>query len=49
MDVFIALLALPKAAFLDTTGGRTRASKLIIVTVQMGNRECAFGSSLDLV
>ena len=49
VDVFIALLARPKAAFLDTTEGRTCVSKLVKFTVEVRNRECAFGGRLDLI
>src|SRR6266851_4862533 len=40
VDVFIALLAGPKAAFLHTTDRRTYVSKFVIFTVEVTNREC---------
>jgi len=48
VDVVIALLARSKAAFLDTTERLAGISKLAKFTVEITNRECAFGSSLDL-
>ena len=41
VDVFIALLAGPKVAFLDSTESRTGVSKLVEFPVQVTNRECA--------
>ena len=41
VDVFIALLAGPEAAFLDATESRTGVSKLVEFTVEVTNRECA--------
>src|SRR5438270_12663647 len=41
VDVLIALLAGPKAAFLDTIERRTGVSKLVEFPVQVTNRECA--------
>jgi len=49
VDVFIAPLAGPKVAFFDTTEGRSSVSKLVKVTVEVTNRECALRSRLDLV
>ena len=40
VDVLIALLARPKAAFLDTAERRTGVSKLIKFTVEVTNRKC---------
>jgi hypothetical protein len=48
MDVFVAVLARPKAAFLNTTERRTGVSKVGEFTVEVRNRECAFGTRLDL-
>src|SRR5580704_841639 len=48
VDVVIALLARPETAFLDATERRTDVSKLVRFTVEVTNRECAFGSRLDL-
>jgi hypothetical protein len=42
VDVVIALLARPKAAFRDTTEGRTGVSKLVKFAVEVTNSECAF-------
>jgi hypothetical protein len=42
VDIFIALLAHSKAAFLDMTEGPTRASKLVTCTLEIRNGECAF-------
>jgi hypothetical protein len=42
MDVFIAVLASPKGALLDTTQGHTRVLELAIFAVQIRNRERAF-------
>ena len=42
VDVFIALLARPEVAFLDTTERRTGVSKLVKLTVEVTNCECAF-------
>src|ERR1700730_8789654 len=41
VDVFFALLAGPKAAFLDTSESRTGFSKLVEFPVELTNRECA--------
>src|SRR5208282_2328066 len=49
VDVVIALLARPEAAFLDATERRTGVSKLVKFTVEVTNRECTFGSRLDLL
>jgi hypothetical protein len=49
VDLLIALLARPEVAFLDTTERRTSVSKLVKLTVEITNRECAFGSRLDLL
>jgi hypothetical protein len=49
VDVVIALLARPEATFLDTTERRAGVSKLVKFTVEITNRECAFGSRLDLL
>jgi signal transduction histidine kinase len=49
VDVFLTLLARPKAAVLDSTEGRAGISKLGIFTVEIRNRECTFRGPLDLV
>jgi hypothetical protein len=41
VDVFIALLARAKAAFVYTTEGRTGVSKLVEFSVEVTNRKCA--------
>src|SRR4030081_2720316 len=41
VDVFIAFLAGPKTAFLDTAESRTGISKLIEFPVEVTHRECA--------
>jgi len=41
VDVFIALLARPKAAFVYTTEGSTGVSKLVEFPVEVTNRKCA--------
>ena len=48
VDVVIALLARPKAAFLDTLERRMGVAKLRKFTIEVRNRECAFGSCLNL-
>ena len=40
-NVVLALLARPKAAFLNTTKGRTGVSKLVEFMVEVTNGECA--------
>jgi len=42
VDVFIALLASPKAAFLDTTERCAGVSKLVKFSVEVTNSECTF-------
>jgi hypothetical protein len=49
VDLLIALLARPEVAFLDTTERRTSVSKLVEFTLEITNRECTFGSRLDLL
>src|ERR1700691_2181332 len=48
VNLLIALLARPEAAFLDATERRTGVSNLVKFTVEVTNRECTFGSRLDL-
>jgi hypothetical protein len=49
VDVFIALLAYPEAAFPDTTEGCTGVSKFVEFPVEVTNRECALWSRLNLI
>jgi len=49
VDVVLAFLADPEAAFPDATEGRASVSKLVEFAVEVINREGPLGSRLDLV
>jgi hypothetical protein len=47
VDVSITLLALPKAAFVDTKDSRPDISQLVKFAVEITDRECVFRGLLD--
>ena len=47
MNVFIALLTLPKAAVMDTKDSPPDVSQLVKFSVEITDRECMFGGLLD--